>query len=89
MTTKQEPRIAVLVVAYNASTTLEDTLERIPADFRDRITEIIVADDASDDDTFEKEQTGVTAIHTLKPLCFATSKPRLWRQSEGRLPSSD
>ncbi|HRV70232.1 MAG TPA: glycosyltransferase family 2 protein, partial [Marmoricola sp.] len=54
MTTQHEPRIAVLVVAYNASTTLEETLERIPDGFRDRIAEIIVADDASDDDTFEK-----------------------------------
>lgn len=47
-----DPRIGILVVAYNAESTLEDTLDRIPVEFRPRIAEIIVADDASDDDTF-------------------------------------
>jgi glycosyltransferase involved in cell wall biosynthesis/ubiquinone/menaquinone biosynthesis C-methylase UbiE len=47
-----QPRIGILVVAYNAEATLEDTLDRIPRDFRHRISEIIVADDASGDDTF-------------------------------------
>lgn len=45
------PRIGVLVVAYNAEATLEATLDRIPADFRSRVDEIIIADDASGDDT--------------------------------------
>lgn len=44
-------RIGILVVAYNAESTLEATLDRIPTTFRPRITEIIVADDASGDDT--------------------------------------
>ncbi|PRH80806.1 glycosyltransferase/methyltransferase [Streptomyces solincola] len=47
-----EPRIGVLVVAYNAETTLERTLDRIPADFRPRIAEILILDDASSDATF-------------------------------------
>jgi glycosyltransferase involved in cell wall biosynthesis len=47
-----QPRIGILVVAYNAESTLEATLDRIPEDFRQRISEIIVADDASGDDTF-------------------------------------
>ena len=47
----REPRIGILVVAYNAESTLEATLDRIPEDFRGRIDEIIVADDASGDDT--------------------------------------
>ncbi|MFC8919562.1 glycosyltransferase [Streptomyces sp. WAC05374] len=46
------PRIGVLVVAYNAETTLEKTLDRIPADFRPRIAEILILDDASHDATF-------------------------------------
>jgi 2-polyprenyl-3-methyl-5-hydroxy-6-metoxy-1,4-benzoquinol methylase len=46
------PRIGILVVAYNAATTLEATLDRIPAGFRNRITEVIVLDDASHDNTF-------------------------------------
>ena len=46
------PRIGILVVAYNAASTLADVLDRIPADFRPRITEILVGDDHSDDSTY-------------------------------------
>ncbi|MFJ8587584.1 methyltransferase domain-containing protein [Streptomyces sp. NPDC093595] len=46
------PRIGILVVAYNAESTLEKTLDRIPADFRPRIAEILILDDASHDATF-------------------------------------
>jgi len=44
-----EPRIGILVVAYNAATTLASVLDRIPPTFRHRIEEVIVADDASPD----------------------------------------
>ncbi|HNO39407.1 MAG TPA: glycosyltransferase family 2 protein, partial [Marmoricola sp.] len=54
MESSQAARIMVLVVAYNASSTLEETLERIPNQFRSRIDEIVVADDASSDDTFAR-----------------------------------
>ncbi|MCS0636014.1 methyltransferase domain-containing protein [Streptomyces sp. LP05-1] len=47
-----QPRIGILVVAYNAETTLEKTLDRIPAGFRSRIAEILILDDASHDATF-------------------------------------
>ena len=47
-----QPRIGILVVAYNAESTLRATLDRVPADFRERIAEVIVLDDASHDDTF-------------------------------------
>ncbi|HVD29120.1 MAG TPA: bifunctional glycosyltransferase/class I SAM-dependent methyltransferase, partial [Mycobacteriales bacterium] len=43
--------IGILVVAYNAESTLAATLDRIPVDFRPRIDEILVFDDASADDT--------------------------------------
>jgi 2-polyprenyl-3-methyl-5-hydroxy-6-metoxy-1,4-benzoquinol methylase len=46
-----EPRIGILVVAYNAATTLGWVLDRIPQDFRPRITSILVSDDHSKDDT--------------------------------------
>jgi glycosyltransferase involved in cell wall biosynthesis len=46
-------RVGVVVVAYNAESTLLKTLERIPVEFRERIDEVIVCDDASHDDTFE------------------------------------
>jgi glycosyltransferase involved in cell wall biosynthesis len=44
-------RIGILVVAYNAANTLARVLDRIPADFRTRITKILVGDDASQDST--------------------------------------
>jgi glycosyltransferase involved in cell wall biosynthesis len=47
-------RIGIAVVAYNAESTLLKTLDRIPIDFRRRIDEIIICDDASHDDTFEQ-----------------------------------
>jgi SAM-dependent methyltransferase len=50
------PRIGIVVVAYNAQSTLVNTLDRIPIDFRSRIDEILVCDDASQDDTFGQGQ---------------------------------
>jgi glycosyltransferase involved in cell wall biosynthesis len=50
------PRIGILVVAYNAESTLAATLDRIPVEFRKRIAEVIVLDDASRDDTFAHGQ---------------------------------
>ena len=44
-------RIGILVVAYNAATTLAEVLDRIPADFRSSITTVIVGDDHSQDQT--------------------------------------
>ena len=47
------PRIGVLVVAYNAETTIAQVLDRIPREFVPRIDSVLVADDASQDGTFE------------------------------------
>ncbi len=44
-------RIGILVVAYNASQTLAQVLDRIPVDFRPRISGILVGDDSSSDST--------------------------------------
>jgi hypothetical protein len=41
------PRTGIVVVAYNAVSTLAHVLDRIPAHFRSRIEEILVCDDAS------------------------------------------
>ncbi len=46
-------RVGVLVVAYNAATTLEQVLNRLPSSFRARVAEVLVCDDASDDHTYE------------------------------------
>jgi 2-polyprenyl-3-methyl-5-hydroxy-6-metoxy-1,4-benzoquinol methylase len=44
-------RIGILVVAYNAASTLERTLDRIPVEYRPKITSILVSDDDSADST--------------------------------------
>ncbi len=45
-------RIGILVVAYNAASTLARVLDRIPAEFVPRITRVLVSDDASQDETY-------------------------------------
>lgn len=45
--------MGVLVVAYNAETTLVNTLNRLPESFRRSVDHILVADDASIDATYE------------------------------------
>ena len=47
------PRVGVLVVAYNAASTLERTLSRLPQSFADAVDHVMVCDDASQDDTYE------------------------------------
>jgi len=48
----QYARIGVLVVAYNAVSTLAHVLDRIPPTFRSRVTHVFVCDDASQDATY-------------------------------------
>ena len=45
-------RIGILVVAYNAASTLAQVLDRIPRDFAPRIDEVLVGDDHSQDSTY-------------------------------------
>lgn len=51
--TTESPRIGVLVVAYNAASTLAAVLDRLPQSFLDIVDHILVCDDASEDDTYE------------------------------------
>jgi glycosyltransferase involved in cell wall biosynthesis len=46
-------KIGIVVVAYNAASTLAATLDRIPPEVLRSVAEIIISDDASHDDTFE------------------------------------
>ena len=57
-------RIGIVVVAYNAESTLKATLDRIPDDFLGRIAEIIICDDASQDGTFEHGREWAVQLHT-------------------------
>jgi glycosyltransferase involved in cell wall biosynthesis len=47
------PRIGILVVSYNAESTLRSVLQRIPAPIMEKVDEIFVFDDASQDRTVE------------------------------------
>jgi glycosyltransferase involved in cell wall biosynthesis len=55
------PQIGILVVAYNAETTLESVLSRIPTEFISSISVILICDDASQDATFSVGQQGQQA----------------------------
>jgi glycosyltransferase involved in cell wall biosynthesis len=46
-------KIGIFVVAYNAQGTLRSVLQRIPAEVSNKIEEIFVFDDASQDQTYE------------------------------------
>lgn len=64
-------RIGVLIVAYNAVTTLVKVLQRIPAQVWDNVAEVVVFDDASQDSTYElavgyKELSANTKFHVIK-----------------------
>jgi glycosyltransferase involved in cell wall biosynthesis len=50
--TAGSPRIGVIVLAYNAASTLADVLDRIPESFRRDIDEVLVFDDHSQDSTY-------------------------------------
>jgi glycosyltransferase involved in cell wall biosynthesis len=47
-------RLLIFVVAYNAETTIEKVLRRIPASFRSADVEVLIIDDSSQDNTFAK-----------------------------------
>lgn len=51
---RSTPKIGIVVVAYNAASTLAATLDRIPEPVLPRLSEVIISDDASRDDTFEQ-----------------------------------
>src|SRR6266545_1328150 len=46
-------RVGVLVVAYNAASTLAAVLDRLPGGFRARVADVLVCDDASSDATYD------------------------------------
>lgn len=66
-------RIGILVVAYNASSTLRSVLARIDPAFRDRISGVLVSDDHSADDTYavglevQREEAGLPITVVRQP----------------------
>src|SRR5690348_17966227 len=70
-------RIGIVVVAYNAVSTLSKVLDRIPADFAPRIAGILVSDDHSQDDTYlvglgyqQQSSLPITVIRTPRNLGY-------------------
>lgn len=64
-------RIGILIVAYNAVTTLASVLRRIPPDVWKNVEEVVVFDDASKDDTYElavgyKSLSGIDNLTVIK-----------------------
>lgn len=53
VTQETTAKVGVLVVAYNAETTLAGVLDRLPDSFRRTVAQVLVSDDASRDSTHE------------------------------------
>ena len=71
-------RVGILIVAYNAVTTLAGVLRRIPPRVWSEVEEVVVCDDASKDDTYElavgyKTLTGIDKL-TVLPLPLVTNE---------------
>jgi glycosyltransferase involved in cell wall biosynthesis len=67
-------RLLIFIVAYNAETTLNAVLTRIPASLRSENVEILVIDDSSKDQTFlqglrYQQQSSVFKITILRTPC--------------------
>ncbi len=63
----QGKRIGILIVAYNAVSTLAQVFKRIPTDVWDNVEEVVVFDDASQDSTYELA-TGYKILSEIKHL---------------------
>ena len=66
-------RIGILVVAYNAQSTLRNVIQRIPAPIMEKIEEIFVFDDASSD------QTTAVGKQLQSELQLSEGKLRIYR----------
>jgi glycosyltransferase involved in cell wall biosynthesis len=87
----------ILVIMYNHESTLAATLDRIPVDFRPRIDEILVFDDASADKTVDvalrwgaaNGETPTTVVRHLKNLGYCgTRRPATGSRSSAAWTSS-
>ena len=83
-----KPRLLILIVAYNAETTIQDVLARVPPSIADDYAvEVLVIDDASTDDTFERGHEVAVAGDVPVPAHgpVQPGQPGLRRQPEDRL----
>jgi glycosyltransferase involved in cell wall biosynthesis len=54
MEKKRKPRVLIFIVAYNAERTIQEVVRRVPLSLADYDTEILIIDDSSRDETFER-----------------------------------
>ncbi|MBS1989134.1 MAG: glycosyltransferase [Cyanobacteria bacterium SZAS LIN-3] len=52
----RKPRVLIFIVAYNAEKTIQKVLTRIPDSLKEYDTEVLIIDDASADQTFERAE---------------------------------
>ncbi|HEY1204522.1 MAG: bifunctional glycosyltransferase/class I SAM-dependent methyltransferase [Bryobacteraceae bacterium] len=69
-------KIGILIVAYNAVTTLVSLLKRIPPEAWERVSEVVVFDDASSDHTYELA-VGYKATAQLDKLTIIRNRKNL------------
>jgi 2-polyprenyl-3-methyl-5-hydroxy-6-metoxy-1,4-benzoquinol methylase len=69
-------KIGILIVAYNAVTTLVSVLKRIPPEAWERVSEVVVFDDASSDFTYELA-VGYKATAQLDKLTIIRNRRNL------------
>ena len=91
-------KVGVLVVAYNAETTLVDVLDRIRPEMRRELAEVLVQDDHSTDDTFSVAtqylQRGTDLHLTVlrgiqdKYQTPSSATPRTWATAATRSPAT-
>jgi glycosyltransferase involved in cell wall biosynthesis/ubiquinone/menaquinone biosynthesis C-methylase UbiE len=68
------PRVGIVVVAYNAASTLAATLDRIPAEVLPQLAEVIISDDASHDDTFDQARRWGARANAVKTTVVRHTK---------------
>lgn len=80
-------RIGILVVTYNAATTISKVLKRIPAPVWSNVEEVLVFDDASSDETYElaiglqtlSENTKLHVLQHVKNLGYGGNQKAGYR----------
>jgi len=83
----REVKIGILIVAYNAVTTLVSVLKRNPPEAWERVSEVVVFDDASSDHTYElavgykatAQLDKLTIIHNRKNLGYGGNQREGYR----------
>ena len=80
-------RIGILIVTYNAVTTLTKVLKRITPDVWKNVEEIAVFDDASQDATYELAM-GTQALRELPKLHVLSTSERTWVMAAIKRPAT-